>query len=48
MPEHKEADRQKAVKAVFAATKKELSADRIKEVASWLPEEGVRELWAQA
>jgi uncharacterized protein (DUF2267 family) len=48
MPEHKEADRQKAVKAVFSATKKELSADRIKEIASWLPTDGVRELWAQA
>ncbi len=48
MPEQKDANRQKAVKAVFSATKKELSSDRIKEIASWLPEDGVRELWAQA
>jgi uncharacterized protein (DUF2267 family) len=47
-PEHKEADRQQAVKAVFSATKKELSAERIQEIASWLPTDGVRELWNQA
>jgi uncharacterized protein (DUF2267 family) len=47
-PEHKDADRKQAVKAVFSATKKELSAERIQEIASWLPEDGVRELWNQA
>lgn len=47
-PEHKDADRKQAVKAVFSATKKELSEERIQEVASWLPEAGVRELWEQA
>jgi uncharacterized protein (DUF2267 family) len=38
----------RAVGAVFAATKKELSSERIQEVASWLPEDGVKELWEQA
>lgn len=47
-PDHEDADRKQAVKAVFAATKNELSEERIQEVASWLPEGGVRELWAQA
>jgi len=47
-PEHKDSDRQRAVKAVFSATKKELSEERIQEIASWLPENGVRELWEQA
>jgi uncharacterized protein (DUF2267 family) len=47
-PDHKDADRKRAVGAVFAATKKELSDDRIQEIASWLPEGGVRELWATA
>jgi uncharacterized protein (DUF2267 family) len=47
-PEHKDADRKQAVKAVFSATKKELSDDRIEEIATWLPEDGVRELWDQA
>lgn len=47
-PEHKDADRKQAVKAVFSATKHELSAERIQEIASWLPEDGVRELWEQA
>ncbi|MGI0484228.1 DUF2267 domain-containing protein [Pantanalinema rosaneae CENA516] len=46
--EHKDADRKQAVKAVFSATKKKLSEERIQEVASWLPEAGVRELWEQA
>lgn len=46
--EHKDAARKQAVKAVFAATKRELSEERIREVASWLPEAGVRELWEQA
>lgn len=47
-PEHKDADRKQAVKAVFSATKHELSEERIQEIASWLPEGGVRELWEQA
>lgn len=47
-PEHKDADRKQAVKAVFSATKSELSEERIQEIASWLPEDGVRELWEQA
>jgi uncharacterized protein (DUF2267 family) len=34
-------------KAVFGATKDELSPERIEEIASWMPE-GVRELWEQA
>lgn len=46
--EHKDADRKQAVKAVFAATKKELSDERIAEISTWLPEDGVRELWAEA
>lgn len=46
--EHKDADRKQAVKAVFSATKHELSEERIQEIASWLPEGGVRELWEQA
>jgi uncharacterized protein (DUF2267 family) len=48
LPDHKDDDRQQAVKAVFSATKKELSAERIQEIATWLPEDGVRELWDQA
>ncbi len=48
LPEHKDAQRKQAVKAVFTATKKELSEERIQEIASWLPEDGVRELWMQA
>lgn len=47
-PEQKDADRKQAVKAVFSATKRELSEERIQEIASWLPEAGVRELWEQA
>lgn len=47
-PEHKDAARKKAVKAVFSATKNELSEDRIQEIAGWLPENGVRELWQEA
>lgn len=46
--EHKDADRKQAVKAVFSATKKELSEERIQEIAGWLPEDGVKELWEQA
>ncbi|MFN6558647.1 MAG: DUF2267 domain-containing protein [Nostoc sp. ChiSLP01] len=40
-------DREQAVKAVFSATKEELSQERIEEIASWLPDR-VRELWEQA
>ncbi len=40
-------DREQAVKAVFSATKDELSPERIQEIASWLPGR-VRELWEQA
>lgn len=47
-PEGKDAERKHAVKAVFTATKRELSPERIAEVASWLPEQGVRELWMEA
>lgn len=47
-PEQKDAAVRKAVGAVFAATKQELSTERIQEVTSWLPEGGVKELWEQA
>lgn len=40
-------DREQVVKAVFAATKDELSEERIQEIASWLPGR-VRELWEEA
>jgi uncharacterized protein (DUF2267 family) len=40
-------DREQAVKAVFFATKDELSQERIQEIASWLPDH-VRHLWEQA
>jgi len=40
-------DREQAVKAVFSATKDELSSERIQEIANWLPEH-VRELWEEA
>jgi uncharacterized protein (DUF2267 family) len=46
--EDKDAARKQAVKAVFSATKDELSQERIQEITSWLPEEGVRELWLEA
>jgi uncharacterized protein (DUF2267 family) len=46
--EDKDAARKQAVKAVFSATKDELSEERIQEIATWLPENGVRELWGQA
>jgi uncharacterized protein (DUF2267 family) len=45
---HKDGQRKQAVKAVFSATKKELTPERIAEISSWLPEAGVRELWAEA
>jgi uncharacterized protein (DUF2267 family) len=48
MPEDKDKERKQAVKAVFTATKRELSEERIQEIASWLPENGVRELWHEA
>ncbi|WP_407897372.1 DUF2267 domain-containing protein [Scytonema sp. NUACC26] len=40
-------DRELVVKAVFSATKDELSQERIQEIASWLPDH-VRELWEKA
>lgn len=40
-------EREQAVKAVFAATKDELSPERIQEVATCLPDY-IRELWQQA
>lgn len=40
-------DREKVVKAVFAATKDELSPERIEEIATWLPDH-VRQLWQEA
>jgi uncharacterized protein (DUF2267 family) len=40
-------EREQAVKAVFSATKDELSEERIQEIANWLPDQ-VRELWEQA
>ncbi|MGH1393411.1 MAG: DUF2267 domain-containing protein [Trichormus sp.] len=40
-------DREQVVKAVFAATKDELSSERIQEIASWLPGK-VRQLWEEA
>lgn len=40
-------EREQAVKAVFSATKDELSQERIQEIASWLPDH-VRQLWEQA
>lgn len=44
----KSADREKAVQAVFSATKAELSDERVQEIASWMPEGKVSELWNQA
>lgn len=44
----KDGQRKQAVKAVFSATKKELTPELIAEISSWLPEAGVRELWAEA
>ncbi len=40
-------DREQVVKAVFSATKDELSQERIQEIASWLPDR-VRQLWEEA
>ncbi|MBE9156910.1 DUF2267 domain-containing protein [Nodosilinea sp. LEGE 06152] len=47
-PTNKDAERKQAVKAVFSATKRELTEERIQEIATWLPENGVRELWNEA
>jgi len=41
------ADREQVVKAIFSATKDELSQDRIEEIASWLPDV-VRQMWQEA
>lgn len=46
-PENKDAARKRAVKAVFSATKDELSEERIQEVAEFLPDD-VRQLWLEA
>lgn len=43
----KDVDPETVVKAVFAATKDELSEDRIKEIAGFLPDR-IRELWEEA
>jgi uncharacterized protein (DUF2267 family) len=40
-------EREQAIKAVFSATKDELSEERIQEIAGWLPDH-IRELWEQA
>jgi uncharacterized protein (DUF2267 family) len=40
-------DVEQVVKAVFSATKDELSSERIQEIASWLPDR-VRQLWEEA
>lgn len=40
-------EREQAVKAVFSATKDELSEERIQEIASWLPDH-IRKLWEEA
>ena len=40
-------EREQAVKAVFSATKDELSEERIQEIASCLPDH-IRQLWEQA
>lgn len=41
-------DREVAVKAVFSATKEELSQERVQEITGWMPEGRVRELWQEA
>ncbi|WP_353930016.1 DUF2267 domain-containing protein [Okeanomitos corallinicola TIOX110] len=38
---------EKVIKAVFSATKNELSAARIQEISTWLPDK-IRQLWEQA
>lgn len=41
-------DREQVVKAIFSATKDELSEERIQEIAAWLPSGRVQELWNEA
>ncbi|MBD2693294.1 DUF2267 domain-containing protein [Anabaena catenula FACHB-362] len=40
-------DREEVVKAVFSATKDELSPERIQEISTWLPDQ-IRQLWEEA
>ncbi|MBF2015631.1 MAG: DUF2267 domain-containing protein [Rivularia sp. T60_A2020_040] len=42
-----DADREQVVKAVFSATKDELSQERIQEIAKWLPDK-ILQLWQEA
>ncbi|MBZ8180911.1 DUF2267 domain-containing protein [Oscillatoria salina] len=37
-----------AVKAIFSATKEELSSERIEEIGSWMPEGRVKQIWQEA
>lgn len=46
--EDRETACKRAVAAVFSATKSELSDERIREIADWLPPAGVLELWNNA
>jgi len=39
---------ERVVSAVFSATRDELSQERIREIADWMPEGKVRELWLEA
>ena len=41
-------DREQVVKAVFSATKDELSQERIQEISGWMPEGTVKQLWDEA
>ena len=43
-----ERDREQVVKAIFSATKDELSQERVQEIAQWMPEGRVQELWNEA
>ncbi|WP_414619201.1 DUF2267 domain-containing protein [Calothrix sp. CCY 0018] len=43
----KDVDREQVVKAIFSATKDELSEERIQEIAKWLPDR-ILELWKAA
>ncbi|MEA5617528.1 DUF2267 domain-containing protein [Cronbergia sp. UHCC 0137] len=40
-------DREQVVKAIFSATKDELSSERIQEISSWLPDK-ILQLWEEA
>ncbi|WP_201788392.1 DUF2267 domain-containing protein [Trichormus sp. NMC-1] len=40
-------DREEVVKAIFSATKDELSPERIQEVSTWLPDK-IRQIWEEA